>query len=111
MAVVIIRDQITKKDIKTASEEYGDYIKIVVDVETGAIAIGGEWHADAEKILLEQDSKQQNLWGGGINMQTKKLDYTALINIRPKDNNNSMEILDTEIKSSFDKIVKEKFDL
>ncbi|HEY3157234.1 MAG TPA: DUF5674 family protein [Candidatus Eisenbacteria bacterium] len=34
-------------------ESFGNMVKYVVDVERGAIAIGGEFHADAEGALLE----------------------------------------------------------
>ena len=38
-------------------------VKYVVDVERGVVAIGGELHADAEQVLLEQGSRQADLWG------------------------------------------------
>ncbi len=111
MSVVIIKDRVTQKDIRKASEEYGVYIKVVVDIEKNLLAAGGEWHADAEKILVEKGSKQKNLWGGGIDLNAKNIETVALINLRPNQGNNSQEILDAEIREKFLKIVKEKFRL
>jgi hypothetical protein len=44
----------------------GDTVKPVVDVKRSIIAIGGELHADAEALLLEQGSDQKNLWGANF---------------------------------------------
>jgi translation initiation factor 1 (eIF-1/SUI1) len=37
--------------------------KVVVDIEKEVIAIDGELHADLETFLLENGSKQEDLWG------------------------------------------------
>lgn len=109
MAIVVVGEKVTKKDIQKASEEYGEYIKIVVDIKTEDMTIGGEWHADAEKKLAELGSKQDNIWGGGIDMKLKKIETIALINIRPKLGNDSQELLDKKIREEFTNIVKKKF--
>lgn len=111
MSIVIIEKRATERDIEKASEEYGQYVKIVADIESGITAIGGVWHADAERKLIEDGSDQESLWGGGIDLVSKKIDYSALINIRPTQENDSMEILDKEIKNKFRKIVTDKFGL
>jgi len=108
--VVLISEKVSKDDLIKAREEYGDYVKIVVDVETGALTIGGEWHADGEKLLLNQGSRQSNLWGGGVSLKTGEIDYTALINIRAKLNPSHV-IMDEAIRGKFDKVVKEKLSL
>lgn len=109
MAVVIVNKKITSKDILLAQEEYGEYIKIVCDVKSLQMGIGGLWHADIEKELLSLGCEQNNLWGGGINIKTHEIDFTSLINIRPKIDNNSMEILNTKLREKFTQIVKAKF--
>ena len=111
MAVVLIKGKVTKEDIKKAQEEYGEYIKIDVDIESGLMTIGGEWHADGEKVLLKNGSKQEDVWGGGIDMGSKEIDFNSLINTKPKQENNSQEILDIKIRGEFEKVVKDKFDL
>jgi hypothetical protein len=64
-------------------------------------AIGGELHADAEQVLLEKGSRQEDLWGAnyypGLG-RDKCIEYTALINIRPSRGNRSMEIGDKGLR-------------
>lgn len=109
--VILLTDKATSEQIKLAAEDYfGEYIKIVVDIETGAMAIGGEWHADGEKILLENGSKQVDLWGGGLRLINKQIDFNSLINTRPGVNQ-SQEILDLKIRARFEELVKTKFTL
>lgn len=43
---------------------FGDMVKYVVDVERRIAAVGGQLHADAEQLLLEAGSRQEDLWGG-----------------------------------------------
>lgn len=111
MSVVLISDKVTENDIKAASEEYGEYIKIVIDVEKESMAIGGEWHADAEKVLLENGSLQDNIWGGGIDLTRNNIETIALINFRPKLENDSQEILNPKIRNKFIIIAKNKFQI
>lgn len=109
MSVILVRESVTEEDLKKASEDYLDYVKVVIDIENEKMAIGGEWHADAEKILLENGSRQDNIWGGGIDLKNKKVETIALINIRPRLRNDSQEILDQKIKGKFVEILKRKF--
>ncbi len=100
----------TKEEIAKMTEEYGEYIKTVIDVEKKVCAGGGKMHADCEKILLEQGSEQKDLWGGGIDLVAKVIDFTSLINIRPRDDNHSMEILKPEMRQRFKNIMDYFFD-
>ncbi len=111
MTVVLVGKVVKEEDTVSASEEYGDYIKVVADVKTGAVTIGGEWHADGERLLLENGSQQEDLWGGGISISNHKIDYNSLINIRPSISNDSMEILNQEIQDKFKSVVQDKFGL
>ena len=102
----LLDKQLSLEKIKILQEKYGDYVKITADVENGWIAAGCELHADGEKILLEKGSKQDNIWGGGINLADKTIDTAAVLNFRPNKGNNSMEILDSGIRERFIKLVK-----
>lgn len=108
MSVVIVKNQITQDDLNLASEDYKEYIKIVVDVEKEMLAAGGEWHADAEEALLKQGSLQKNLWGGGLDLISGMVDYISLINTRPGFNH-SQEVSSNEIRSKMFKIIKKIF--
>jgi hypothetical protein len=111
MSVVYLKNKATQSDILKAQEEYGKYIKIVVDVKNNLVAIGGEWHADGEKVLLEMGADKDSIWGGGIDIDTKNIETIALINLRPKLKNNSQEILDDDIRKQYVNIVKDRLNI
>lgn len=104
--LLIIRQRATKEEIKKISENFDGYIKLVVDVEQEILAGGGERHFDGEQKLLQEGSKQENLWGGGLDLETGEVDYNSIINLRPRQNNPSRDILSLEIRKKFNKIVK-----
>ena len=105
MAIVIIKDKLSKKDFEKAREDYQTYIKITVDLEKEIVALGGEYHADAEQLLLQRGSKQKNIWGGGVNLEEGRIETNAIINLRPKENE-SAEILEPKIRKKFISVVK-----
>lgn len=109
MVIVVLQKSVTREDLEKAREEHKDYIKITADISQNIVAIGGEYHADAEKILLEEyGSKQKDIWGGGYNISTKKFETMAIINIRQNPENQSMEIINPEIRKKFLDTIKEK---
>lgn len=97
----------TPEELSRAKEEFGDYVKVVVDLETGAYTLGGQLHADGEKLLLENGSKQADLWGGGVDLITGEVEANALINLR--DPNRNQEILDPDVRATFINFVKTNF--
>ena len=109
MAIIILQEKPTKENISKARKEHKEYIKITVDISQELVAIGGEYHADAEKILLDTyNSKQANIWGGGYNISTEKFETYAIINIRQDPDNQSMEIINPKIRKEFLQIVNKK---
>jgi len=105
----IIETSLNKEEIKNLQSEFGGYFKITADVENGIIVAGCELHADGEKILLEKGSKQENIWGGGLDLLNKEVDTTAVLNYRPNLSNTSMEILDPQTRNKFIAVVKNIF--
>src|SRR3989344_2970190 len=95
----------SKEDIEKLREQFDVYIKTVIDVEKEICSAGCDRHFDSEQILLKQGSLQSNLWGGGIDLETKTIDCNSFINIRPKDNNTSNEIQDQKIRQKFDDLM------
>ncbi|OGG05085.1 hypothetical protein A2Z33_06140 [Candidatus Gottesmanbacteria bacterium RBG_16_52_11] len=87
-------------------EQFDSYIKTVIDVEKKICSAGCDRHFESEKILLDQGSKQANLWGGGIDLETKTIDGNSFINIRSTQGNTSNEIQDVNIRTAFEKITK-----
>jgi len=100
--ITIIEERIERQELsRLVAAHFGDMVKIVVDVRREVVAVGGELHADAEQLLLEQGSRQADLWGANYypgRGAEECLEYTALINIRPSQDNPSMEIQDAEIR-------------
>src|SRR3989338_3868324 len=95
-----------KEEIEKLKEEFDSYIKTVIYIEKKVCSAGANRHFESEKTLLEQGSNQSSLWGGGIDTQTKVIDYGSFINIRPLDNNLSNEVLDSNIRKKFEELTK-----
>ena len=111
MSTVLVKDKVTLSDLQKAKEDYGDYVKVTADVGREKIVIGGQWHADGERLLIQNGSNQSDVWGAGINLITNQVETFALINLKPSENNNSQEILEPKIREKFIEVVKEKFNL
>lgn len=108
MAIVVLQGKPTKENIRIARQEYPNYIKITADLLQEIVLIGGEYHADSEKILIEKyGSKQMNIWGGGYNITLKKFETNAIVNIR-QPINDSTDIIIPEIRNSFLKLVEKR---
>ena len=112
MNIRIINQTIAKKELlDLAKEYYEDLIKGVVDIKREVFALGGEMHADAEEVLLQNGSRQSDLWGFNILLDKSKdecLVYEAFINIRPRDNNKDLEVKNPDIREKMKRIIFEK---
>ncbi len=62
-------------------------------------------HADCEAVLLEDGSQQEDIWGADWVPPTQAIRYEALMNIRPRQNNPSMKILDPSVRARIAEIV------
>ena len=96
MGIEIIDAPITLSRLRDiAAGQFGDFVKAVVDVERGLMAIGGDLHADEEATLLDGGSDQRKLWG--INLYPdlplyQWVEFDSLINVRPSESNRSREV-------------------
>lgn len=102
---MIVRKKVSNDELKKLAERFDGYIKVVVDIERKILSGGGDRHSDDERDLLKDGSLQKNIWGGGYDTKTQEIDYNSVINLRPRQNNPSREILSLEIRKSFDSIV------
>jgi hypothetical protein len=59
VSVVIVRESVTSGQMSEMLAEFGDFIKLAVDLKRELLAGGGELHADCEEALL-LDGSQQN---------------------------------------------------
>jgi len=106
MKIPIIRNRATQEQIREMLEELETYIKLAVDVERNVLAGGGEYHADCEEVLLEDGSRQENIWGADWYPGSKTVEFVALINIRPRQGNRRMEIEDPKLRAKIEAIVR-----
>jgi hypothetical protein len=113
MNIKVFDSQISKEELLVlAKSGYGDMVKGVIDIKKRQLALGGELHADCEQLLLEGGSKQVDLWGFNIYPEKTReeyLEYTSMINIRPRQGNMGRDIKDLnlcrQIKSIIDEMV------
>lgn len=108
--IVILRDRrIERAELaRLVRVHFEDMVKFVVDVERGVLAVGGEMHADAEQLLLEDGSRQADLWGANYYPGRGRegcIEHSALINIRPAAENRSMEIQDPVVREKVRSLV------
>lgn len=82
-------------------------IKGVVDVKRRMLALDADLHADLEAFLLENGSRQMDLWGINIYPDETEdfLEYDSLINIRPMQGNRSRGVDDPEIRRQVAEVV------
>lgn len=104
--IITKKESYTKEEIGKLKECFDVYIKTVIDVEKKVCVAGTDRHFEGEKILLNEDSLQKDIWGGGIDLETKEIDYNSFINIRPSDNNASNEIQDPAIRKKYEELMK-----
>ena len=96
----------TLAQIEQLKEQFKVYIKTVIDIEKKVCSAGMDRHFEGEQILLEQGAKQSNVWGGGIDLVTKEIDFNSFINIRPNDDNPKNEIQSEKLKAQYKKLTK-----
>ncbi|MFH1187111.1 MAG: DUF5674 family protein [Candidatus Levyibacteriota bacterium] len=96
----------TKEEISKLKETFDTYIKTVIDLEKKICSAGCNRHFESEQELLKKGSSQSNIWGGGIDIETKEIDYNSFINIRPSDNNPANEILNQDLRQKFEDLTK-----
>jgi hypothetical protein len=106
-------DAITVEELsKMAKSMYGNLVKAVVDLKQQTMIVDAEMHADEEEYLLENGSKQNDLWG--INLYPENygspdfIEFDSMINIRPRQNNMSRGVEDKDIKKQIIDLVVNK---
>ena len=104
--IITKSEPFTKEEIEKLKEVFDVYIKTVIDINRKICSAGMDRHYEGEEILLGQGSKQSDVWGGGIDLETQTIDFNSFINIRPNDNNTSNEIQDSEVRKVYEELTK-----
>ena len=94
--IKVIDKKIDKHILKEICDaHFKTMVKFVVDIKLKKMGVGGELHSDAEELLINEGSNQEDIWGANLypyKSADERLEYTSLINIRPGQGNLSMEI-------------------
>ena len=108
----IIRDTLTRDELRRmASEGFGNMVKGVIDVAGEAIAVDAELHSDLEALLLEEGSKQKDLWGINLYPELQGagfIEFDSMINVRPSQGNRSRGVDDEAIREKIAEIVAKR---
>lgn len=104
-------DTITIPELTSLAERmYGTLVKADIDVAREIVVVDMDMHADGEAYLLGEGSKQDDLWG--INLHPDKfgtsdfIEYDSMINIRPRQQNSSRDVLDPSIRAKIEAIIE-----
>lgn len=104
--------QVSIKELQEMADKmYGSIVKADVDAAKGILVVDMDMHSDGEAYLLEQGSRQQDLWG--INLHPAKyrtddfIEFDSMINMRPSQGNSSKDVLDKVVRAQIITIVQE----
>jgi hypothetical protein len=96
-------EKITIEELSVMAENMFDpMVKGVVDISKQILVLDAGLHSDEEFYLLEQGSKQSDLWG--INLwpgsygTEEFIEFDSMINLRPSQNNRSRGVEDPDIR-------------
>lgn len=104
--IKIIKSKADENILKEAARDFDGYIKVVVDIKQGILAAGGKKHVDGEEVLIKSGSRQEDVWGGGLDLETGEVDFDSMINIRPAQNNPSREVLDQNVRKQVEAVIR-----
>lgn len=110
MEIRIVREPISLSEIEgLAGAWHRTLVKGVADVEREIIALGGEWHMDANTVLIADGSQQRNVWGFNLYQNERgeqAIAFISLINIRPAQGSTEMELKDEKLRENIRDIVR-----
>jgi hypothetical protein len=104
LIIHILREPATPNQITEMLQANRFYIKTVVDIRRQILAGGGEMHSDCEIFLLNNESRQEDIWGASWNPVSQDIFYESMVNLRPRQNR-SMQILDPTVRDRVKQII------
>ena len=103
----LLTEKVTTQQVQEMLKQYSNMIKIVVDIRRLSLAGGGDMHADCEDTLLDNGSRQSDLWCANWYPAIEKIEFDSLINIRPRDGNRSIFIQNREIQQKVEAVIRQ----
>src|SRR5207237_5009471 len=108
--VHIVRQQLTRPElVAMAQARFGDMVKAVVDISRGVMAVNGELHSDEEALLIEDGSRQADLWGINLypnDSSPEWIEFDSMINVRPSQNNRSRDVEDESTRAAIRRVIQ-----
>jgi hypothetical protein len=105
----ILQKPVSREELKRIAENtFGDMVKCVADVRMNLLAIDADLHADLERLLLDNGSAQEDLWGFNLWVEEEGEDFVefdSLINIRAWQGNPSRDVLNLEVREAIKSVV------
>ncbi len=107
--MVILGGPIAIDELKRiAADTFGDMVKAVVDMRRGLLSLDAELHSDLEALLLDDGSRQSDLWGINFYPFLERDDFVefdSMINMRPSQGNMSRGVDDEAVRKKIIEIV------
>ena len=105
-------EKITVTELREMADKmFGGIVKADVDIAQKLLLVDAELHADIEQFMLDNGSRQEDLWG--INLYPGEfgtpdfIEFDSMINIRPRQGNRSRYVEDAGVRSQIMKIVSD----
>lgn len=110
MRAQIIREKVSKAELERITKEnYGEMVKVDVDIKREVLTIGGEWHSEGDELLSRDGSSREDVWGTDFypwRKAEKRIEYNSLINIKPSIGHRKMEIQNNKVKQKVREIIE-----
>lgn len=111
MSIQVITEQISRDALaKAAQDTFGDFVKVVVDVEKEIMALGGEWHVDCAAVLVERGSRAEDIWGVRLypaQYGGEWIEFDSQINMRPRQGKHSRTIEDARLRKQIQTTIEQ----
>jgi hypothetical protein len=108
--MLTVTDAITVAELASLAEgRFGALVKTVVDVGRGLMVVDADMHADEEAALLEDGSRQADLWG--VNLYPDQfgtpdfIEFDSMINIRPSQGNRTRSVDDPAARAAVEVVI------
>lgn len=113
MAIRIVKDRISRTELKALLDEDAAGLKVVADLDKALLGIGGLMHHDIEALLISDGSKRKDLWGFSLFLDKpwqEAFEFRSNVNVRPQDGNVSIQIRDEKICQALLALAAERVD-
>jgi hypothetical protein len=108
--MLTVTDAITVAELtRLAEARFGGLVKAVVDVRRGLMVVDADMHADEEAALLDDGSRQADLWGANLYPDRfgtpDFVEFDSMINIRPSQGNRTRSVDDQAARAAVEAVI------